>query len=343
MNYLEICIDESASGIDAMEVLNNSEVKIALVLNKDCRLIGTISDGDIRRLILRGKSFKSNVCEIMNKDFSYLKQCSSQEDALKIMNEKKIDYIPILNNKGEVMKILSKNDFKKTTKKDNHVVIMAGGKGMRLRPFTESCPKPMINIGSKPMLEIILENCIENGFYNYFLSVNYLKEKIINYFNNGEKWDIRIDYLEEKSPLGTAGGLELIPKDINQPILILNGDILTKVNLNNILNFHLDNESDITLCVRQHNYKISFGVVETDGIELKSFHEKPQYSYLINAGIYIINPEILSLIKPNSYMDMPDLISKAKELKKRVLICPIHEYWIDVGIPEALDKATSEW
>ena len=211
---------------------------------------------------------------------------------------------------------------------------MAGGIGSRLRPYTENCPKPMLKIGTKPILELLLEQLIENGFTNFYISVNYLKEKIINYFEDGSRWNVNINYLLENKPLGTAGAISLLPKEIEKPFIVMNGDILTKFNLNQLIDFHNKNNSFSTICAREYEVSIPFGVIETDGIELKRIVEKPIYKNYINAGLYAFDPEVLEFLNKNEAKDMPDLINEIKDLKKKVILCPIHEYWLDIGRKE---------
>ena len=225
----------------------------------------------------------------------------------------------------------------------NAAVIMAGGKGTRLRPHTEHCPKPMLPVDDKPMLEILLEQCIASGFRQFYLSVNYLKEQIIDHFQDGAQWGVLIEYLVENEPLGTAGSLRLLPDTVKEPFLVLNGDVLTRFNPSQLLHFHNDHQAQATLCVREHALKVPFGVVQTNGVELAGFEEKPTYQHLVNAGVYVIDPQLLPLLPPHQFTDMPQLLESAQASDKRVVVCPIHEYWLDVGRPETLQQAHREW
>ena len=334
-------VSENASTFKVMEVIQNGAVQIALVV-KDNKLIGTISDGDIRRNILKKGSLENQAKNIMRKNFKFINTKENSNEAKKKMIKEKINQMPILDDKGNLIDLILLNDLFNKEDISNHIVIMAGGKGKRLRPYTENCPKPMIKINGKPILEIILDQCIENGFCNFHFSVNYLKEQIINYFQDGSKWNVSINYLIENEPLGTAGSLKLLPEQ-KQPIIILNGDLLTRLNLNRILEFHNDHDGSATLGVRNFSEKIPYGVVEIDGTKLKSFEEKPTFSYLVNAGVYILDPSLLSLLNDEEYIDMPELLQKAKSLNHIINVCPIHEYWLDIGKPEFLKKANNEW
>ena len=255
-----------------------------------------------------------------------------------------INQIPILDTEGHVIELLKEEDLNLKLKSSlNTVVIMAGGKGKRLRPFTSNCPKPMIPINGKPMLEIIIEKCIRNGFQNFYISVNYLKEQIINYFGNGERWGIKINYINEDFPLGTAGSLKLIPVNLSESILVLNGDVITNLNLSLLSKFHQKHNASMTIAAKNEQFKIPYGVITTSGLELENIIEKPTYNFLVSAGIYIIKTSILKYIEKNKFCDMPDLVSVVKEKNLKVVTFPIHEYWIDVGKPETLDKLKGDW
>ena len=201
----------------------------------------------------------------------------------------------------------------------------------------------MLLVGDKPMLQILLEQCIASGFQTFYISVNYLKEQIIDYFKDGSRWGVSIQYLIENEPLGTAGSLQLLPDSIKEPFLVLNGDVLTRLNPLQLLHFHTDHQSQATLCVREHETTIPFGVVQTDGIDLAGFDEKPTYKYLVNAGIYVVNPELLALLPRHQFTDMPTLLLESQNSGYRVAVCPIHEYWLDVGRPDSLSKAQDDW
>ena len=334
-------INEESRAIEALSIIDKTSLKIALVINQSKRLIGTVSDGDIRRGILKGKNLNSEIREIMNRKFKYINDFENSSNNLSLINlikEENLRVIPVLDKKGKVVSLVTSNDLKKNIS-NNPVVIMAGGKGTRLYPKTANCPKPMLKVAGKPMLEIILENYISYGFKRFFISVFYKKEKIINYFGDGSAWNISIDYLIEKEPLGTAGALSLLPKTISDSLIIINGDVITKLNPLNLLDFHKNNKADATICAAETEFKVPYGVIEIDGIHLNSFQEKPTYKKLINAGIYVLNPKLLSFINSRQYLDMPSLLDKAKLNKKAIIVYPLHEYWIDVGMPDKFDEA----
>ena len=339
----ELYINQEEHLFDALKIINEKEIQIVLVVDKEKRLIGTITDGDIRRGLLRGLTLDSSVEEVTNKNFHFLKEWDDLNNAKSIMSKFGINQIPVLNSDGVVVEILEKTKVYNPNKLPNPVVIMAGGLGKRLLPHTSDCPKPMLMIGDKPILEIILLECISYGLEKFYISVNYLKEKIINYFGNGEKWGVEIQYIHEPKRMGTAGSLHYLPNSLDTPFLVLNGDVLTRLNYRNLLKFHAEQSSDATLCVKKHEMHVPFGVVKNKGIELDEISEKPSFKFLINAGVYVLNPELLSLLPENEFTDMPPFLQYCKDLGKTINLCPIHEYWIDIGRPETLEEAFQTW
>ena len=341
---LEIfCVSEKVDIRGALSALDKCQVGIILVLNNKKKLIGTLTDGDIRRALLAGKELESSVLNIMNKNFYFVTDKDNLFKAEEKLIQKKLRHLPVLDKEGFVKKLLVSNTLSKKKYLPNPVVIMAGGIGSRLRPQTINCPKPMLKVKGKPILEIVIENCINNGFKEFFISVNYLKDIIMNHFKDGAKWDIKISYLEENKALGTAGSLSLLPSNLKDDILVLNGDVLTKFNPNKLLEFHSHHNAHATLAVREYVVDVPFGVIETDCIDVIKMVEKPSYKKNVNAGVYALNPSILKLIKKDENIDMPELIKKLISIKRKVIACPIHEYWLDIGRPETLEEAYSSW
>lgn len=328
----------------AIQIIDDGRVQIALVVDLDKRLLGTITDGDIRRGLLRGESLDTSVERIMSKTFHALHADAIEKDALSLMRRETLHQVPALDDQGRVVRLFLLEDLiKSKEKRSNSVVIMAGGEGKRLRPLTQDCPKPMLLVGGKPMLEIILEQCIDAGFQHFYLSVNYLKSQIQDHFGNGARWHVQIDYLEEKLPLGTGGALSLLPLRPSEPLLVLNGDLLTRVDYSRLLQFHDEHKAAATLCVREHKTQIPYGVVRIDDLRVLALEEKPVLSHYVNAGIYLLDPSLLDFVPHNRFFDMPQLLETAMENKHRVNAFPIHEYWLDVGHPETLYRAHGEW
>ena len=347
LNLSDLSININSNAIEAIKAINKTNAYIALVVDKQMRLVGTITDGDIRRGLLNGKSLESNVKEFMNQNFNSIKEDDLSKVDIEKVFKKGILQMPILDKAGRVKELLQKEEILRRYKKNpiSKVVIMAGGEGKRLLPYTYDCPKPMIAINGKPMLEIILENCISYGYKNFYISVNYLKDQIINYFGDGNRWGVKIEYLYEKKPLGTAGSLKLIPnyEKIINSILVINGDIITDLDFSLLAEFHQKHKADMTIAAKHNPYTIPYGVINTSGVELEKIVEKPTYNFLVSAGIYIIDSQMLQYIDEDVFCDMPDLVTTIKEKNYKVATFPIHEYWLDVGRPETLKKVSEEW
>lgn len=338
-----LSLNEDATVKDVLGELDDSGAQIALIVNTENKLLGTVTDGDVRRALLSGCSLKSLAVEVMNKSFYCVSEDLSDREAIKLMRTRSLRHIPIVDNNGVLLEIKLLDNLIKPTSLPNAVVIMAGGMGKRLMPLTEKCPKPMLSVNGKPMLEILIEQCVDSGFTQFYISVNYLKDMIIDYFQDGSRWNVDIDYLIEDKPLGTAGSLQLLPKEIEVPFLVLNGDVLTRLDPIHLLQFHQENLAKATMCIREYEVTVPFGVVEANGIEVESIKEKPVYKYLVNAGVYVVEPEILGLVPKNESIDMPNFLQLVKSQGHRLAVCPIHEYWIDVGRPESLEEAHLTW
>jgi NDP-sugar pyrophosphorylase family protein len=268
-------------------------------------------------------------------------------EVLALMRRHSIDQLPVVDAAGFLIGLFVLDDLlgQPVAGLPNPVVLMAGGRGTRLRPLTDNCPKPMLRVAGKPILESILEQAISAGLADFHLAVNHLKEQIRDHFGDGSRWGVRIQYIEETFPLGTAGALQLLPKQAREgpPMLVMNGDVLTRLNLAQLLDFHASHGAAATLCVRSHDVVIPFGVVEAEGCDLVDFREKPVLRHQVNAGIYVLDPSLLSLIPAGEPMDMPTLLLAARQAGRRVAVCPIHEYWCDIGRPETLQQAHQDW
>lgn len=335
---LEEClIDESCSMEDAILNLESSGNQIAIVTSKDLQLKGVITDGDIRRAILKGLTLNCSVKKIMITEPVVVAENISNIDASILMKSKSIRHLPVVNSKNQVIDLHILDSIKSIGNLDNMFLIMAGGFGKRLAPYTNNCPKPMLEVNGKPMLEHIIEKAISEGFRNFIISIFYLPQIIKDYFEDGSRWGIKIKYLEESSPQGTAGALSMINPIPELPFIVTNGDVITKIKYAEILRFHREQNSHATMAVRRHELQNPFGTVLTDGLEIKDFEEKPKYVSNINAGIYVLSPEALNYLDDGKYCDMPTLFSRIAEAKKRTVVYPLHELWADIGRPEDLD------
>lgn len=343
INIQSLQLAKTASISEAIKVIDVGHAQIALVIDDNRRLIGTITDGDIRRALLLGEPLDTPIEKIMSHNFRALSIDATEEEALALMRREKLHQIPTLDEQGRIVGLFSLEELIKPKKRPNPVVIMAGGEGKRLRPLTQNCPKPMLRVGEKPLLEIILEQCIDAGFWHFYLSVNYLKNQIQDYFGDGARWHVRIDYLEETQPLGTGGALSLLPQKPTEPLLVLNGDVLTRVNYGRLLRFHDEHQASATLCVREHTTQIPYGVVQINDTHVLTLEEKPMLNHYVNAGIYLINPVLLDLVPQGRLIDMPTLLEKAIQHQHCVSAFPIYEYWLDIGHPKTLERAHGEW
>ena len=342
-NLDDYLVRPDASLREVIETINRGAAQIALVADAENKLLGVITDGDIRRAMLRNETLMSLAENIMFRNFRSLPSTVTEEKALELMRHETLHQVPALDEQGRVVRLFLLEELLKPKKHPNRVVIMVGGEGKRLHPLTQNCPKPMLRVGGKPLLEIVLEQCIDAGLENFYFSVNYLKEQIQDHFGDGARWNVRIDYLEETQPLGTAGSLSLLPQKPSEPLLVLNGDILTQVDYGQLLRFHDKNQAKATLCVRQHATQIPYGVVRIDDLHVLMIEEKPVLSHYVNAGIYLLDPTLLDLVPQDRMFDMPTLLDKAIQNQQKVTAFPIHEYWLDVGHPETLERAHLDW
>lgn len=324
---------------DAIRVLNDVALKVVLVTDKDGALIGTISDGDIRRGLLKGFTLASPVQSIIHKEPISVSSKLSREAVIQLMAIHKIQQIPIIDEHGYVTGLYVWDEVIPPLTLTNTMVIMAGGKGSRLYPRTQNCPKPLLPIGGKPILQHIIERAKANGFSNIILAVHYLGHMIEDYFGDGSSLGVRIKYIREDSPLGTAGALTLLDPIPTASILITNGDVITDVNYADVLQFHQQNNSVATMGVRLHEWENPFGVVKTNGIVISGYEEKPISHTYINAGVYVLEPSALGILEKSQPVDMPTLFERLASRGQRTIAYAIHEPWFDIGQPTDLETA----
>jgi dTDP-glucose pyrophosphorylase len=338
-----IIINQSGTIKDAIEAINSATLQIALVVDDREVLKGTVTDGDVRRGLIRGLPLDAKVTEIMNSHPFSLDEGVSSEHALDFMRMHKIRHVPILNKKGRVVRLDTFDTLFQPEERDNWVILMAGGEGIRLKPLTEVCPKPMLEIGNRPILETIIRELKKQGFRKFFISVNYMAEVIANHFGDGSKWGVEIDYIYEDKKLGTAGSISLLPQKATKPILVMNGDLLTKVDFRNLFHFHEEHSADLTMGVREYEFQVPYGVVQLEEEKIISIDEKPVQKFFVNAGIYLMNPELVNLIPLNRHFDMPSLYTIAINHEKNAVAYPIREYWVDIGRFSDLERANLEF
>ncbi|MGA0082508.1 MAG: nucleotidyltransferase family protein [Candidatus Nanopelagicales bacterium] len=325
---------------DAIRVLDEVALKIVLITDDSNVLIGTVSDGDIRRGLLNGLTLNSPIESIINKKPVVVSSKLHREKVLQIMNTRKIQQIPIVNEKHQVTGLHIWNELTSPPNFSNEIIIMAGGKGTRMLPKTLDCPKPMLPVSGKPILEHIINSAKNQGFNNFVLAINYLGHMIQNYFGDGSSFGVKIQYLHETSPLGTVGALSLLDPTPRTSFIVTNGDVLTDINFADLLNFHQLNKADATVVIKNYAWQNPFGVVQTKGIKIIGFEEKPIINSFINAGVYVLDPSTLKFLKKSEPCDMPTLLNKLKEETLNLVAYPIHEPWIDIGSPDGLENAS---
>ena len=334
------------SGADiaaAAEVLTASSMRIVLVVDDDGRLLGTVTDGDIRRAVVAGFGMGSTVSEVMQNNPTTVSEGDTRRKILQIMREKDLLHLPVLDATGVVIGLEIMQNLVFDAPRTNSVLLMAGGFGRRLHPLTQNLPKPLLPVGKKPILETILVQLVEAGFSKFFIAVHYKADRVREHFGDGSQWDVVIEYLEEDKPLGTAGALGLLDAEtINVPLLMMNGDLLTRLNFGQLLDYHTTHGGSATMCVREYDVQIPYGVVQGEGMQVEDITEKPVQKFFVNAGIYVLEPKLVAQCKGDQAEDMPDLLRATIKRGGKVNMFPIHEYWLDIGRMEEYELAQIE-
>ena len=326
-----------------IKVLHEGGCRIALVADKFGMLLGTVTDGDIRRALINQLTMESSVSLIMNGNPITVDDKVKNKDILSLMSDKSLLHMPIIDKDGILCGLETLQHLIESPIYDNPIFLMAGGFGTRLHPLTKSTPKPLLKVGNKPILEMIIEQFINYGFHNFYISTHFKSEQIRDYFKDGKLHNVSVKYVHEDVPLGTAGSLGLLPDNLpSLPIIVMNGDLLTKVDFKNLLNFHCEHNSEATMCVREYDFQVPYGVVEIDNYNIKEIKEKPVHKFFVNAGIYVLNRSLINKVDGKSCLDMTDFLEK--ELNNGgVNAFPIHEYWLDIGQMEEYEKANREF
>lgn len=327
----------------AIEIIDAGSQQIALVVDADRKLLGTVTDGDIRRGLIRGLSLNQPVAQIMNPRPVTIPEIADKTSILNIMRVNKLRHLPVVDDAGHLIGIEKLDDLIQTPRRENWVVMMAGGLGTRLRPLTENCPKPMLEIGGRPILETMLTEFVKQGFGRFCFSVNYRAQQIIDYFGDGSRWGITLDYIREDYPMGTAGSLGLFCSETDQPVIVINGDILTRLSFDQLLSFHEKRGASATVAVAAYDFKVDYGVVRVDRDLLTGFEEKPVFTNFINAGIYVLNPEVIKRLEGESCLDMNALLEGMLQNRERVCAFPIREYWTDIGKMDDFIQAQQDY
>ncbi len=328
---------------EALKVIDSGAMQIALVIDDDDRLLGTLTDGDIRRGLLNGLSVDSSIETIFFKTPTVAKISDSNEKIFRILLSKKLRQIPIVDESGRPAGIIDIEELIKPKHKTNKVVLMAGGLGTRLGELTKTTPKPMLRVGNKPILQTIIENFAKYGYTDFIISVNYLSHVIEDYFGDGSSFGVSIEYIHEKERMGTAGALSLMRSMLNEPFFVMNSDLLTNINFEHLHDFHLAQGALATMGVREYDFQVPYGVVNVEDGKIRNIVEKPVHTFFVSAGIYMLSPEALEYLPDNQFFDMPSLFNNLSEADCMTGAFPIHEYWLDIGRLSDFERANTEF
>jgi dTDP-glucose pyrophosphorylase/CBS domain-containing protein len=326
----------------AVQVLHDGGLRVALIVDKDNKLHGTLTDGDIRRAIMSGMAMSGRISDAMNKLPITAKITDSKEYVLSLMSNMSILHVPIVDDDGVICGLETLQELLEKPSYDNPVFLMAGGLGTRLHPLTKDIPKPLLKVGNKPILETIINQFVDHGFHDFYISTHYKSELIKDHFKNVDQHGVSIHYIHEDTPLGTAGSLGLLPDNLpDLPIIIMNGDLLTKVDFKHLLDYHNSNNADATMCVKEYDFQVPYGVVAIDEGGIIEIKEKPIHKFFVNAGIYVLNKNLINKVDGESFLNMTDFLEKEIDIGK-VNAFPIHEYWLDIGHMEEYEKANQD-
>jgi dTDP-glucose pyrophosphorylase len=345
--HLDCVLPPTASVRQAIELMTGpSGSGIILVADRSLRLKGVVVDFDIRKSILRGKSLEAPVSTVMNPKPFTLPHDISARALERYFRKGERAYVPLVDEAGRVSGLARRSDhIVAPGERPNWIVLLAGGLGTRLHTLTQDrLPKPLVHVGDKPILETIVSQFKSAGFRRIMLAVNHHADQIRAHFGDGRRFDVEIRYIRERKRLGTAGPLSLMPSGLTEPILVMNGDLLTRVDFRAVLDFHRAERNVATVCVREFDFQVPFGVVQMEDHKLDAIVEKPTHRFFVNAGIYVLEPKALSLLDRNKHCDMPTLLSRLRKRKRRSVGCyPIREYWIDIGRLDEYKRANLEY
>jgi dTDP-glucose pyrophosphorylase len=343
IDIFKISLRVNSTIADALGVIDSGAVKIALVVDSDNKLLGTLSDGDIRRALLRKKTLNETIKGVYFKNPIAANKGASKEDLLHLCLVNGIAQVPIVDEDRKVIDLFIIDDGLQNKQHENHVVLMVGGLGTRLRPLTENTPKPMLEVGGKPILETIVKRFVDSGFTNITMCLGYKSNVIQDYFQDGSSYGANVDYIVEEKRMGTAGALTLLEKRLDNPFFVMNGDLLTNIDFEKMLDFHVEHNSKATMCVREYDIEVPYGVVNMANENIISIVEKPIHSFFVNSGIYLLEPDCIDLIPDNEFYDMPKLFEELMTTKEKIISFPLQEYWLDIGRIADYERANVEY
>lgn len=342
-NWRDVLIGPQATIEEAVRIIDEGSLRVALIVDEQGRLLGTVTDGDVRRALLKHLPLSTAVEAIMHRQPKVAEVDTPRQTLRSMMEYDDLLSIPLVSN-GLLVGLETLQHVVKRNRHENPVFLMAGGFGKRLSPLTDNCPKPLLRVGDKPILETILEGFIDSGFHHFYISTHYKSQMIMDYFGNGSKWGAIIKYVHEETPLGTGGALGLLPSDLPElPMVMMNGDIMTKVDYTSLLDYHNSHTAVATMCVREYEYQVPYGVIETQGNRIVGMIEKPIHKFFVNAGIYVVSRELVKSINSGTRIDMPTLLEQQMAEEKVVSMFPLHEYWLDVGRMNDFERAQKDY
>lgn len=341
--FQKILLSPVATIRNALEIIDSGSMKIALVADTTQKLLGTLTDGDIRRAILKGMGLDDLVEAIYNRIPITCGINDSKEKILQLAIDHKLYQIPIVDGEGCIVGVAEVDELLKPTHHKNKVVLMVGGLGARLSPLTDSTPKPMLHVGNKPILETIIENFYKYGYTDIILSVSYKSHMIEEYFGNGTAFGVNIEYIHEAKRMGTCGALSLMRDSLTEPFFVMNGDLLTNVNFEHMHDYHLSHDAVATMAVREYDFQVPYGVVNVQDGKILSIEEKPTHKFFVSAGIYMLSPLAMKHIPDNEFFDMPTLFERLIKVESNAISFPIREYWLDIGKMSDYERANNEY
>lgn len=342
-NWQNTLIAPSLSLREALQTINDVGCQMALVVDGERRLLGTLSDGDARRALLRGVTLDTPVSEAMHTTPTVVRNHEDRETRLGLMKLHGFHQLPIVDSDGHIVGLETVDDYLNVPTREESVVIMAGGLGSRLKELTRETPKPMLNVGSRPILETIVRSFSEQGFRRFYLAVNYKAEQIEAHFGDGSRFGIEVHYLREQQRMGTAGALSLLPAEIDHPIVVTNADLLTKANYAAMIEDHLATRADATMGVRKYEMQVPFGVVQEKEGRISSVVEKPVHQFMVSAGMYVLSPSALKLVPRDQFFDMPTLFDAITEKGLYARSHHVDGYWLDIGQPSDFERANHDF
>jgi|TARA_B100000315_G_scaffold201368_1_gene193822 dTDP-glucose pyrophosphorylase len=338
-NWKESLLTLEATVKDAKRVIDSSSMRVAFVVSEQGKLLGIVTQSDYRKGLLKYVDDQAPVTAIMNESPSTVLVTESESKIREFFIKTHLAHLPVVDEDGMLISVEYYDEHLKIDSQDNWIVIMAGGLGSRLRPLTAGIPKPLLKVGAKPILETIIENCISSGFKKFYLSVNYKAQMIEDHFGDGSNWGVQISYLKEEKQKGTAGSLSLLPEIPPKPFLVINADLVTDLNFQDLISFHLEHKVVATMCVKEYEFAVPYGVVRVNDGAIEKIDEKPIHKFFVNAGVYVLDPKVLAFLPENKSLDMTDLFSRVIDDNQNTAVFPIHEYWLDIGCDDDYQHA----